>query len=150
MWLRCVLINDFIIMIKVLQNDSNLSSLKRSFGLSSDATAITHFSRAHFIRNFEKSIKESWRSRIIPPFLDCLSTLFPFTAWFIHASIHEVKAEERNGRNYMIHREIIRYVRGSECSASSNYNMFVLSGRHLLSSQWCWQTIIYIPSIPRT
>jgi hypothetical protein len=26
--------------------------------------------------------------------------------------------------------------------------MFVLSGRHLLDAQWCWQTIIYRPSIP--
>jgi hypothetical protein len=147
MWLRCVLINDFIIMIKVLQNDSNLSSLKRSFGLSSDATAITPFSRAHFIRNFQKKYKRILTFSHHSPVPWLSLDFFPFTAWFIHAPIHDVKAEERNGRNYMIHIEIIR---GSESSASSNYNMFVLSGRHLLDAQWCWQTIIYRPSIPRT
>jgi hypothetical protein len=91
-------------------DDSNLSSPKRSFGLSSDATAITHFSRAHFITNFKKRLKESWRSHIIPlvPWLSL--DFFPF-----HRVVYSRPDSQSQGREaemmgetyYMIHREII-------------------------------------------
>jgi hypothetical protein len=105
-----VLTNAFIIMIKVYRRFQSFKRPKRSFGLSSDATAITPSSRAHFITNFKKSLKESWRSHIIP-----LAPWLSLDFFTFHRVVYSRPDSQSQGREaemmgetyYMIHREII-------------------------------------------
>lgn len=82
----------FIITIKV-QNDFNLSNPKRSFGLSSDATAITPFSRAHFITNFKKKSKRILTFSHHPPAPWLSLDFFPF-----HRVVYSRPDSRRQGR----------------------------------------------------